>query len=387
MALPNISFVKEDGNIRSNIETNDGVSLIIFYDANLTSNDYSFFELKDAENAGFTYNSGTNGIKSIINYHISEYFKYSSNKLYIKTLGAADSFACIESMVIKANAEGTPIKLISVYDNITALDLSKVTACSTAISNLGTIKMPTSGVSYTAKVNGSVNTLTALTTITANNIGVCVSQDLTTDSIGKELWDYQNGTAGKLVGAVGTITGLISSNTVAESSAVPRFDNVNLDGQFSSLGFVTGETYISFTNTAITAMHDKHYQFFLKIPGRSGSFLNFDFTATSTSDYQYVSRNRVYAKVFDKVYASLILDLNKKLKTVAGGDIDALEKQLIKTQIETQLKQMIQNDEISDYEVIIPPQDVATTNEVKITLKVRPYSYMSYVTISFNYTV
>ena len=179
---------------------------------------------------------------------------------------------------------------------------------------------------------------------------------------------------------------MVANQAVADLAA-QTINNMNVDGQYSVLGFIDGSTYISKSQILIDQLHDYRYQFLLKQPGISGSYLNLDWTATENSDYQFIARNRIYNKAYDTIYAVLIRQLNKKLKTVVGGDLDSIEKEIIKTTIGTQLNYMVASDEISGYEVIIPVQDVISTNIVKITVKVRPFGYANYFNIDFSYTV
>lgn len=381
MAVPNITINKIDGSILQPQATVDGISALVFYDSSLDNNIYEFFEYKDADDV-FAYANGTNGIDSIINYHIKEYFKFSKSKLYVKTINTNDSFACVDELIMYSNRS---IKLISVYDNINLLDTSKVTSLSTAIDTAGAArKSPIAGVSYQAKLPSNVEALTDLKELTAKNVGVLLAQDLTTDSIGKELFDI-NGT-NSLVGCVGTVLGLVAKQSVVDLAA-QTLNNVNVDGQFSSIGFTDSSTYISKSQTFIDQLHDYRYQFLLKHAGISGSYLNLDWTATENSDYRFIARNRIYNKAYDVIYATLIRSLNKKLLTTNGGDLDTIEKETIKTLVGTQLDNMVLNGEISGYDILIPTQNVITTNTVKITVKVRPHAYANYYVIDFTYTI
>lgn len=383
--MSELSINKLDGNIVQPQLSLDGISGFIFYHDELTDAEYTFFELKDAEDVGFEYFDGTGGILSIVHYHIKEYFKFTDFKLYVKCKSASDTYGSIDSEQVRANGE---IKLFGIYDNISNYSSTNSDTISSKIADLATDrKRPAVCAAYTAPLGTTVESLTTLDGAAGQNTGSLIAQDLTTDSMAKALWDTEGGTSGSLIGAMGTIVGLTSSIGVADNAAHVALGNLSKEGEWLNIGFLDGSEYISKSQAFLDQLDNYRYQFARKIPTLSGSYLNYDWTSVDeASDYDQVALNRVYNKAFNSIYNALIFDLNGKLNLVSGGDLAPIQKSIFENKVSKQLDFMIIADEISDYSVTLPAQDVLTSREVKITVKVLPKGYAKYITVDFSYS-
>ena len=379
MALANVSINKVAGSIASALQNNDGISGMVFYDTTLTPGEYTIYELKDLEDEGFE--EGVADVTNVVHYHVSEYFKFTTAKLYVKILAAFDDFACLDSESQRANGE---IKLWGIYDNINDIDSTNITLLQTEIDKLADDRKVASCVpAYSADVPTNVEALTDMTTINADSVAVCISQDLTGDSQGYLLFDALTDT---LVGTMGTLLGKTSDTGVSDSVAATKTGNIAV-GAFDILGFIDGSSYISKSKTFLDQLDTYQYTFLRKVVGLAGSYFNFDYTISSNADFSQVTLNRVYNKGFDACYRALVTELNSKLytKNDGSGMINVMTEQVFIDKISTALNQMVGNGEMNDYTVIIPEQDVVTSKTIKITLEVQIFAYSKFISVDFKY--
>lgn len=189
---------------------------------------------------------------------------------------------------------------------------------------------------------------------------------------------------GKKSAAVGTALGRLAK--------IPVQRNIGrvLDGSLSiNTGYLTdGKAVSLFSDAQITAIHDKGYLVFRNWTGLSGVYFVDEPTATgATDDFSTISNNRVIHKALTLSYAAYLMEVNNEVSITSDGKINPAQVAYFKQKINNSLKlNMVDKSEVSGAAVTIDnTQNVISTNDIAIVLRVSPVAYGKTISISLGF--
>lgn len=325
------------------------------------------------------------GIASFIDiayYHISEFFRMQpKGVLYVGMYveeASAYAYADVTSVINYAQGE---IKQLAVYHNNVVWTSAQPTALQAVITTATTYYKPFIGF-IQAEISGTVNvsSLTDISALTAPSVSVCIAQDNYND--GYHLYKA----TGKSIGAVGTLLGTVAAAAVNESIAwVSKFNVSNIE--FDNLGFANGQVYTALSESLFETLNTYAYIFLRKLTGLTGSYWSDSKTCVvATSDYAVIENNRVYNKITRNVRASMLPALSSPIKVNANGTLSNATIGYFESLANAPLEQMEADSEISDYKIIINPnQDVLTTSTLELTLQNVPMGVARIIKVNVGF--
>ena len=189
---------------------------------------------------------------------------------------------------------------------------------------------------------------------------------------------------GKRSAAVGTALGRLAK--------IPVQRNIGrvLDGGLNiTAGYLTdGRAISAFSDAQVAAIHDKGYLVFRNWTGLSGVYFVDEPTATGANDdYSTISNNRVIHKALTLAYAEYLTEVNNEVSITADGKINPAQVAYFRQKINNSLKQnMLNKEEVSGVSVTIDSsQNVISTNDIDIVLRVTPVAYGKTISISLGF--
>lgn len=320
-------------------------------------------------------------------YHISEHFRLGQGKLYIGVFPVPGSFDFSEIKSIQDFAAGE-VRQCGVYKSGSwsgVFSASDVNAIQAICNDLGDEKHPLSVVLQPNLNNVSLNSLPNLQAYSAPNVSVLIGQD--GGNVGNAIANVFTYS----VGMMGAVTGVLSTFRVSDSIAWV--------GKLQGLPFSTAEldtpafankVLVSNTATALQdALADKNYTFLRRIPDLSGSFISDSKTAVSnTNSFFSIERNRTIDKARRVVASGLSPLLNSPIDVNPDGTLSALTINVYKQVCNSQLDIMVNNNELSAFEVSIDPnQNVLATDTLNITLVLVPKGVARFITVDVSFGV
>ena len=155
------------------------------------------------------------------------------------------------------------------------------------------------------------------------------------------------------------------------------------------MAFANGNLYTSLTTSYLNTLNDKNYLFLRKFTGYAGSFANSDSTAiVSTSDYAYISRNRVIQKAQRLLYAAYVPYLNfNNLILNADGTISENSASILEAIGDQALQALLQAPTaISNESVVIDrTQKPLVNNQLQISVSIQPKPNAANIVITIGY--
>jgi hypothetical protein len=324
------------------------------------------------------------GVASFIDiayYNISEFFRMQpKGVLYVGMYVEETTYAYADVTSVINYAQGE-IKQLAVYHNNTAFATTQPTALQAIITASTAVYKPFIGF-IQAEISGtaSIGTLSDISTLTASSVSVCIAQDNYND--GYHLYKA----TGKSIGAVGTLLGSVAFAAVNESIAwVSKFNVSNIE--FDNIGFANGQVYTALSDSTFETVNNYAYIFLRKLTGITGSYWSDSKTCVvSTSDYAVIENNRVYNKITRNVRASMLPALSSPLKVNADGTLTNATIGYFESLANAPLEQMEADNEISDYKIIINPnQDVLSTSTLELTLQNVPMGVARIIKVNVGF--
>jgi hypothetical protein len=379
MSLSKIEFVRQNGNLGGQPESQDGISALIFLSATTAIAPVALFSTKDVEDLGYTYANGTNGFKSLVNYHVSEYFKRSNSKLYLAA-STTEDYTQIQKVKDFSNGE---VKIYGVHNN-GSFGTAQVTSLQTQMANIEKENAPAVCL-YEAKITNVKTFATSndLKTLKANFVSVLVGDDY-------EGQAKQMRAAGLLaIGSIGTALGMTSASPVQQSIAQGD-KNVILDSNFLVPAFIDATKYSDATSIQVDNIDSNHYNFLIKRVGSAGTFYSFDYTCDDdTSDFFNVALNRVYNKARRLLYTAYLPLINSNLLIDAqSGKLNATTVATFKNVGNVALQPMVQALEVSGARVSVNAnQSVLSTKKIEIEVAIVPLGFAKEIKIFLGYSL
>lgn len=383
--MNDIVFIEGQGGLGRPLDGKDYISGFLTYAATLPSGFSSgtrikqFFSITEAETAGIA----ATGTFDVLHYHLSEYFRIQpKGQVYVGIYVAPSTFDFIEIATMQRFAAGA-IKKMAVWVGAKDFASGDLATINGVVATLHTEHMPLS-VAYGADISAvtDLSTLADLATLTNRYVSSCIGQD--GEGVGAALYLAK----GYSITCVGAMLGAMSKAKVHECIGwVEKFQMAS--SELDVIAFANGTLYRSLSGSAINALHAKKYVFLIKHFGVDGSYFNDSFSAiASTSDYATIENNQTIFKAEEQIRAQVIPKLNSPLKVNADGTLHLSTVGLFNSLVRRGLDNMVVNDELSAYDVIInPSQNVLATSKLIITVKMIPQGVARQIEFNIGYTV
>jgi Protein of unknown function (DUF2586) len=192
-----------------------------------------------------------------------------------------------------------------------------------------------------------------------------------------------------LIPAVGTVLGAIASASVNESIAWVAKFNMSDGTDFVKFRDAKGQSNVAATDAILTGIDDKGYIFFRTFIGLSGAYINASHTAVAISnDFATIENNRSMDKAKRLIKATFIADLNSPLTLQPNGKLAPDTVKYFENKAGTQLDNMQNAGEISNYSVLVDPeQNVLSTSTLNIKVRIQPRGVARFLVINIGFAV
>lgn len=248
-----------------------------------------------------------------------------------------------------------------------------VAAQATALYATETLKAPifivVSGLYYT----GTATSLTDLTTMSLNRVGVMI---------------------GDTVSGNGCAIGLLAGRL----SRIPVHRNIGRvkDGAIVSVS----AAYLASVKVELAdsgSVHDKGFITLRTHTGRTGYFFNDDPLATlPTDDYNHMTARRTVDKAYRIAYATLLNELLREIPVDDEGRVSVTYAKSVETMTENAvINSMTSNGELGNdpsnqndtgVECLVDTnQNIVATGYLKAGLRVKPYGYGRYINVELGF--
>lgn len=192
--------------------------------------------------------------------------------------------------------------------------------------------------------------------------------------------------------AVGTLAGRVASIPVQRSVARVA------DGPVKLLNAYIGTKTIE--QADVEGLHDKGYITFRTFVTKSGYFFTDDCSASNpaTNDYCHLTHRRIIDKAYRIAYATLLEELNNELPITEDGTIPIAIVKALQSEVEGAIvRQMTAFGELSS-DVANPDdkgvvcyidsnQNVASTSQFDVKMRVRPFGYPRYINVDLGFEI
>lgn len=325
---------------------------------------YRLASLKDAKALGIDESYDVNGISAF--YQISQFFRMNpSGDLFIMASEEPNYSALVENkveeMLMKTNGDVRQLAVIyngaTEFSELTRVVTHAKTVTEKAFEDFRPLEVILEGKGFDPK------TVTDLGGFNAENVSVVIAMDKEVVATNA---NYNN------TAAVGVLLGAVSKAKVSENIAwVEKF---NLTGEgFRSVGFVGGKELLS--EGQMKTLDEARYIFTRKHTGVPGVYFNDSHTCTQrSSDFAFIEANRTINKAARITRTALLPKLNSPV--LVDPDTGKLAPTVVKgyeTLCKAALERMISNEEVSEIEVYINPnQDILANSELQIEMSVVP---------------
>lgn len=381
MALSKLTFNVGQGVGGRLLGGEDHYSGFIFPSATLpagfSANDRikQIFSVADAEAFGIIKGSAASGV---LHYHISEYFRTAGNStLYVYICPA--TLTGDEVVTLQNFAEGR-LRQVGVFHNGTAFATTQVQALQTQAAALASANKRVRVLFAPEISTMTLSSLADLRTVASPNVSVVIGQDGAGE--GKALYTSTT----KSVSCLGAQLGMTAKAAVNESVAwVAKFNFVS-GTELDVPAFGNGQLVKTQADSLLEQLDTYHYTFLKKQDGVAGSFLNFDYTATtSTDDYFAVHRGRTMDKAIRNVKTFVTPLLNSPLDINEDGTLSEDSIAYSESLVNNALEQMQAAKEISRFQVTInPAQNVLATNTLVIGIAIVPKGVAKFITTNIS---
>ncbi len=391
MGRVNISLA--NGQLGGTIQTNDGITGLVLTGVSelggyTTGTPILVTSLADVATAGITNTNNPFAIKQL-----QEFYNQAGTgaQLYLML---APATMTVSQMADHTNAAGAKVLLDYAAGKIKVLGLLSDDVAITAAGGTVTITNALNKDVYTAATNmavmaaayfeaekpfraviggtsysGSPASLADETTGTTNN--------RTAILIGDTDITYSSASA-----CIGLLLGVVSSIPVQRKISRVRtgaLTNINayagsvtVEAAGADMGVIAGNGFITFTT----------------YPNVSGYFFSGDPMCTATTDdYCMLARGRVIDKAHILAYTTFVQEVDDEVPVNADGTLDPGFCKWLEQQIVNQVNNtMTANKEISSVNCFIDPaQNILSTNELNVVLKITPVGYAADIEISLGF--
>lgn len=328
--------------------------------------------------------TGVASLQAVWHYHISEYFRLQpKGSLYVGFYPVPSTYTFTEIQSLQDFAAGK-IRQIGVYKDSSAFASGDMTAIQAVCDGLDVLHKPVSSVLYAGDIKAvsDLSNMADLSILNAPKVSAVISQD------GGGLGNFLFVTHGKSITTLGALLGAVSLAKVSEDIGWPVKFNISNGSECDTVAFANGTQGSSVSQSLLDVLDNRRYVFLIKYVGLAGSYFNDSNTSVSvTSDYAYIENNRVIDKAIRGVYASLIAYINSPLVLNNDGTLKDTTVAFFETQAGVNLDPMVRDSELSAFEVVIDPsQNVLSTNNLIVTVKLVPIGVARQITVKIGFT-
>jgi Protein of unknown function (DUF2586) len=217
--------------------------------------------------------------------------------------------------------------------------------------------------------------------------------DLTTGSenrVGIVIGNCKNGT--NVWGAIGLVLGKIGANTVGTHIGRVKDGKLPVEKMYLTPNLLIENEVV---NNAVIS--DKGYITFRAFVGKAGYFITDDKLATGvTDDFKFITRRRTIDKAYRLAYQRIVEEVNETVPINADGTIQAAWAKALQGNIESHVAiNMIGDVSVDTTDpndkgvkcFINVNQNIVTTEQLNIVLKVRPFGYSKYINVSLGFMI
>lgn len=138
----------------------------------------------------------------------------------------------------------------------------------------------------------------------------------------------------------------------------------------------------------VDMIHDKRFITFRTAANKTGYFISGDYTRTSsTDDYSFLARGAVIDKAQILAYATFFDEVDDEITIGTDGKMEAGYCKYLEQRIINQINGiMTANREISSVDCFVDPaQNVLSSNQVKVILRITPVGYASQIVVALGF--
>lgn len=345
------------------------------------------------------FSGGVASVIDPIHYHISEFFRMNpTGQLYVGLFAVPGTFDGAEIVTVQTFANNS-IRQFGVYYTAAAFSTAQLDALQTKANLLATTYKWTQ-VIYAGDLSGTadITTITDLSTLSDSYVSTTIAQDGA--AVGATLF-YATG---KSITDLGAKLGAVSRAGVNVSIAYVGGFNFSDGTELDTLAFSNGQLYDAIvtsdpTEGTLNAIDNKRYIFLRKFTGYAGSYANADYTAiTATSDYAYISSNRVIQKAQRLLYPAYVANLaNPTIRLNPDGSITDVSVATLENVGNQALAPMILDPvELSGFTNTIDPlqrdtngvpTNLNSTKRLKVVTKLQGLPNIGNIDITIGYTL
>lgn len=386
MALPNVNITLANGQIGGLIAFAEGVAGIIGTGVAVSGkigigDPRTVFNLQDAINVGITTTDNPDMYRQV-----KEFYDLAGAGAELNVMVVADTMK-MSDMMDNTNANGANkllayaqgrIRLLGAYFvapsgytlvTTNGIDADVYTASTNAqvLGNAAAAgQTPVRIILEGREFTGTTSALTDLNTFTKNRVGILIGGTLNDKSC-----------------SVGLALGMAASLPVQRK--ISRVKNGALPINAAYVGTATVESF-----SGIGAIHDKGFITIRTFPTLGGYFFASDqMAAGATDDYYILSRGRVIDKAQVLAYGTFVQEVDDDVILVSGGKLEAGVIAYLKARIEDQINLgMVAQKECGGVLCAIDPdQNVATTNQLNVVLKLLGVGYLDDIEVQLGFSL
>lgn len=386
MALPNVKILIQNGALGGLVQFAEGITGIIGTGVSVSGQiqigaPRTIYNLQDAVAIGITPDDNPAMYR-----HVREFYDAYGPGAELNVMIVADTMK-ISDMVDNTNVNGARklldyaqgrIRLLTTYfiapegytlvttngiDQDVYLAITNGQVLSQAYAEA---QMPFRIILEGREFTGNPSLLTDLNTMTRNRVGVLLGSTLDDKSC-----------------SVGLFMGATASLPVQRKAS--RIKNGALPINQAFVGSASVDTF-----SGLATIHDKGYITIRKFPTLAGYFFSSDHMAAGPpDDYHMLARGRVIDKASVLAYGAYVEELDDDVLLIEGGKLDPGVIAYLKAKIENQINlSMVANGECSGVEAYIDPdQNVASTNKLKVVVRLLSVGYLGNIEVELGFTL
>ena len=389
--MGSVNITLANGQLGGTLQTNDGITGLIMTGVTETGGYTAgtpilVTSLADVTTAGITAANNPFAIKQL-----QEFYNQAGAgaDLYLMLVPPTIT---VDQMTDNTNANGARKLLDFAGGKIKVLG---VLSDDDAIATAGTAITVTNGLNADVYTAASHMAVMAAAYFTAEKPFRAVIGGTSYSGTASALTDETSGTTNNrtaiLIGdtvsgasaCVGLLLGVISSIPVQR-----KISRVRSGALTTTTAFVGTSSIASAGAGALATIAGKGFITFVTYPNVSGYFFSGDPMLTATTDdYCMLARGRVTDKVHILAYTTFVQEVDDEVPVNADGTLDAGFCKWLSQQIVNQVNNtMTANKEISAVSCFIDPeQNILSTNQLTVVLKVLPVGYATEIEISLGF--
>lgn len=329
------------------------------------------------------FSGGVASLLANYHYHISEYFRIQpQGNLWVGLFAVPTTYDFAEVQEMQ-NYSGGKIRQFGVFIPEVTFATAKITALQTIIDTIDSEHKPCSALIAMDMKSLTLAQFSDLSGLDSEKVSHVSGQDGANE--GYALFKG----FGKSISCLGAALGAVSLAKVSEDIAwVSKFNLVDSD-ELDVVAFANGTLWTNSTVTTslLTTLNNYRHIFLRKITGVTGTYFNDSHTCTlASSDYANIENNRAIDKAVRGIRTTLAPDLNSPLKLNSDGTLTDGTIAYFESQTGLPLEQMVRDGELSDFSVVIDPdQDVATTSTVIVAVTLVPIGVARNITVNIGF--